>query len=400
MKKTIFLLIGFLMVCSVFAVSLDEIGTDYNGAPSWDWVKTKLGFFDSITIGAKPLTAVGGAMCSEYADWSGSGVLNSDNLCWDNKDGGSPGGNGVVHQGVAFQVMQQNPNDDYKIIWSKEIAITANTRGCVSLPQKGGHYYRQAFYCDDTSKTCTKFISVCNQGDGVLRERTCLFNDGRNVKETVVDTNWKDDSVGLCEGVVIKPLPKQNPTTPGQDGSGVTPATETLAGVYSDVRVPDNVKPNTEFSMSATFTADIEGTYYLEGGIFEKQLAITAKGSKCDGSENFAGEYVDLKAGESVDMIFNVKSVASLGKKTVVIGAFTGCFKDGGEEITSVVDDINVAIFGGSVSGNSIWMYLIIGAIIGLLIGGGAGLAVGIPQFGAPIGAVVGIIGGYLIYLI
>jgi len=50
--------------------------------------------------------------------------------------------------------------------------------------------------------------------------------------------------------------------------------------------------------------------------------------------------------------------------------------------------------------GNNLIIYLIVGAIIGLLIGGGAGLAVGIPQFGAPIGAVVGIIGGYLIYLI
>lgn len=382
-----------------FAVSQEyESGEDYNGAPTWDYYKTKLSLWDKILIN-KPLTVVNGAQCSQSADYSKSGVTTTTSLCWDNKNGGSPNGEGVVHQGVAYQVFL---SDDGKFERVSEIGVQANTEGCIPVtPNK--NYYRQAFYCDSTSKTCTKEVSICNTPTGVVRERTCLYPDGTNKREVVTDPNWKDSSVGTCKtGQEVGTLlpSNQQSVTAGSSGSGQTPQPVTLSGTYGNVIVPDNVEAGEYFVVSGTFKASNAGLYYLESTVFANKLAVvSASGSKCDGSKQSAGEFVQLAANEEALMTFNLQAPSASGVKTVVVGAYTACFKDGGKEITSVADDINVLSENAGVSSGG--FDLVDGVLIfGLAIGGLMALSSFFPPFGFILGALIGGGLGYWLSLI
>ena len=392
--KPILSLLAILLLSSMVFAQTEEFeqGTDYNGAPTWDYYKTKLSFWDSVLVGNKPLTVVNGAQCSQTAQYSNSGVTTASSLCWDNRNGGSPAGNGVVHQGVAYQVFLSEGSNFQRI---DEIGIQANTKGCIPVtPNK--NYYRQAFYCDDISKTCTKEVSICNNKQGVVRERTCLSPSGVSSVERVTDINWKDSSVGTCSsgtptGTVLPS--NQQTANAGQTGSGGGVSTTELKGSYSNVIVPDNAMKGKTFYVTSTFKAENAGKYYLEATIFKAQLAaVSASGSKCDPSKQSAGEFVELKAGEDVQMTFNIVAPEDIGTKTIVVGAYSGCFSQGGKEITSVADDINVidGSSSGTTSGSTSLVAIGIGAVGGGLIGFGVGGAVG-----AVYGIIVGLLGGW-----
>src|SRR3990167_2203318 len=130
--KPILSLLAILLLSSMVFAQTEEFeqGTDYNGAPTWDYYKTKLSFWDSVLVGNKPLTVVNGAQCSQTAQYSNSGVTTASSLCWDNRNGGSPAGNGVVHQGVAYQVFLSEGSNFQRI---DEIGIQANTKGCIPV---------------------------------------------------------------------------------------------------------------------------------------------------------------------------------------------------------------------------------------------------------------------------
>ncbi len=391
MKKllAIFGIVFAMLSAGVLAQNTDlfETGEDYTGAPIWDFIKPQ-----SSPFSFTPLTVVSGALCTSQASWEKLSVISSNinRFCWSNTNGGSPGGNGVQHQGVAYQVFLTNQQGGVLgTPHNAEVLIPAGQDGCIrslnsGAPITGGtEYYRTAYYCDDTSKTCTKYYDVCQDGQNTLRERSCTTNGITSFETTwvsYVDTTKNTISCSQTTGSVCTfsgntcdkngrviscvsgSINLVNSCSTGQCSQGVCitktvvvppgvvpppplppPPGSSFSGTWSNVRIPTNVEPNADFVASATFTANTAGTYYLEAGIFNRQLSVvTARGSKCDGSLNFAGEFVNLQAGQTVEMIFQIEAVSSPGIKSVIVGAYTNCFSAGGQEITSEVGIINV----------------------------------------------------------
>lgn len=406
MKKLLLFGIVFL----TFAVlvnaqdnSMDEEGPDYTGAPAWDFIKDQLPFTERLAIAGQPLTVVNGALCSTDADWSRQSVINANSICWVNENGGSPGGQGVEHLGVAYQVFNVDP-------WFRvdEIFVSAGERGCVPITA-GTEYYRQAFYCDDTSQTCTNFHSVCTDGETTLRARTCMSPGGSTFEEVVV-VNWFDANAPACSATCDFPDPSDKSDCvelQTKVSSGLCVAFdvidclrvcsdcvvgEELSGSWSDVRIPTNVKAGENFVVRAKWTADVSGLYLLEAGIFDRQLTVfTAEGSKCDDSKQFSGRFLNVPSGHTVDVLFNIEAVSSPGMKTVIVGAYTQCFDRGGEEVQIVHGQINVLGEGGAVGGRPFFTlaFMVGGALIGsglgpigVIVGGVAGAFVGLFIFG------------------
>lgn len=394
-------LVAVFLTLVVLAQAIDEEGLDYNGAPDWDFVKAQLGIIDRIRVSQTSLTIVNGALCSINADWSKQSILNSNSICWNNRDGGSPGGNGIEHIGVAYQVFNVNP---WNLI--KEIQIPASNKGCVDItPNK--EYYRQAFYCDDVSRFCTDFASLCYTDTGTRRERTCSDRTGGNVVTEIVEVSWqipndknrKNNLIGLCVGFEPEPDPSTGDADAGQDGSGQGTSTG-LKGSYitESLRHVSNVRVGQQFVVVGTFKAETAGRYYLEAGVQERQLAIIATGSKCDGSKQFAGEFVDLNAGESVDMRFNIIAPGTTGIKTLIIGAYSGCLNEGGEVVSKVTGTINVlTTTGQSTIGEDSKFTLTNVAIVGGFTIGLALIGSVVPGIGTIIGTILGMIIGIII---
>ena len=104
LKKLFIPVILILLVLSIVSAQEEQAFEDetggFNGAPSWDFFKTRLSFIDKFRASkenSQIFTIVSGALCSTYADWSKSSVVSTSQSCWDNKNGGSPSGTGVEH---------------------------------------------------------------------------------------------------------------------------------------------------------------------------------------------------------------------------------------------------------------------------------------------------------------
>ena len=197
-------------------------------------------------------------------------------------------------------------------------------------------------------------------------------------------------SGGVCiakEPVVVpptNPLPTEPPTiidppdvTPVNPPS-VTPPVGTLSGKFSNVRIPLNVKPSKVYQSAATFTANSDGVYYLEAWINNEKnplaVANVPVGSKCDGSKEASGEYFKLKAGQSIDLVFNTQSRADEGVYTHIIGAYSECLSKGGAMLAVEKSAIKVVLnegktgtlIGGIFSKNPmniVFLVLIIGGV-------------------------------------
>ena len=409
MKRIISLFTIVFFLFSSFALAQSyPTGQDYNGAPLWDYIKKQLNPLDrflSEKSNKQFLTTVNGALCSGSADYSNTQVVPQTSFCWNNVNGGSPSGKGVQHIGVAWQVFQTNP-------WKRivELHISAGTKQCVTTVANT-EYYHQAFYCDEKDITCTNYISECTSEGAVIRSRTCLYPDGTNKKEYFLGTTQQFPDVPSCnlqngnlcaflgstcdkdavitcnfdttknsgivtrtdcgsnaycsQGVCVQKEAEQvqpgNPTemTPTvMKPTVITPTTPTtptpsgtqLSGKWSNIRIPENVKPKTVYKSAGTFTANAEGVYYLEAWINNEKnpLAVNLPpGSKCDGSKEASGQYFKLKAGQSVDIVFNTQSRDEEGVYTHILGAYSGCLDKGGQILSVAKVPIKVMIGSG-----------------------------------------------------
>jgi hypothetical protein len=333
MKKIIGILGIMLMLCSVlvFASEMEEVGEDYNGNP----------YYQQHPLGSL-FTVANEHVCAVNPSWSNSGDVTTTELCWRNEDGGSPGGSGDEHPAVVYQVFDYNGGK------MGEKTILAGERKCVSGLTVGQGYFRQAFYCDEPQTKCEEtypFYSagcdydVCDEGEVKrirgLREVVDGGCDGWETVACISDVGTGYD----CDGD-----DKTADVSSGSDGSGtVITTTSTLRGEWQNLGHPDVVKPNQLFEVRGTFQALTDGRFYLEAGMLERVYDIVAQGSKCDGSVNFAGEYVDLKAGESVGITFKIVAQEKEGNHNVIVGAYTGCLDDGGEKITSLTFPMKVS---------------------------------------------------------
>ena len=219
-----------MTVASAIAVDYSEedleTGTDYNGDADWDRGYDSLGFLDKLRVSqSQPFTIIGGAQCSSYPTWSNEEddtYKTTSQLCWRNDDGGSPQGQGDKHLGVAYQVFEiVEGTGGWKFLG--EVQIEAGEVGCLQIvPNK--HYHRDAYYCDDISIKCTNFYSVCNENQGVLRERLCTNQaTGETYPEQTL-TSWLDNRVGSCSEKV-EPTDSTEPTDPVLPPPATTPST-------------------------------------------------------------------------------------------------------------------------------------------------------------------------------
>jgi len=407
MNKKLFLIavIVSLALTIVTALAYDEDGTDYNGDPNYNFGYDTLDFIDkiySVTPGlnAFKISSIDGAMCSASPDYSKQSKLNYNSVCWNNVNGGSPGGSGKAHTGVVYSVHEIVKDKNgivtgWKLI--DQISIKKNQKKCVSITS-GKEYHRSAWYCDavEQQKTCSNWEYLCTVDGKQTRERRKCIEGGKtnyeyaNVdwinfgvtgklpdcdgktppepKEEYCGNNVCDNgetsstcsqdckSTSVCGNNVCeksetsescpgdcttkpKPIPTptpeptpnpEDPEDPEDPEPTPEPTPNGLNGKFSNYAIPPNVEVGKDFNLMARFTADNPGLYYLEAGIEEKPLAlaiVTATGSKCDSSEYFAGEFVELEKGESVDLVFKIKSRDTPGEYGLVFGAYTGCLK-------------------------------------------------------------------------
>lgn len=200
-------------------------------------------------------------------------------------------------------------------------------------------------------------------------------------------------SNGICvpkEPIIVpptNPTPSEPPTiidppdvTPVNPPSVLPPA-GTLSGKFSNVKIPLNVKPNKVYQSAATFTANSDGIYYLEAWINNEKnplaIANVAIGSKCDGSKEASGEYFKLKAGQSIDVVFNTQSRADEGVYTHILGAYSECLSKGGKILAVEKSPIKVVLnegktgtlIGGIFSKNPMNLVFLVLIIVGVGIG-------------------------------
>src|SRR3990167_3416318 len=156
MKKFIPIFAMLLLTLSsiVIAQTLSYESGEAIGAPFWDSFKQRLNFYDRFVSDKSSkqfLTTVNGALCSTAPDYEMNTIVDTDKICWINKNGGSPGGTGKEHIGVAYQVHHSwgTASGDNRAYMLKELFIKPGQQGCVAIPTKGDIYYRSAYFCDD-----------------------------------------------------------------------------------------------------------------------------------------------------------------------------------------------------------------------------------------------------------
>jgi hypothetical protein len=364
-----------LVIFSVVVMAEDGVVLDQknlNGDPSFDWMINQLGFIDRLKLsGNRPLTIVGGALCSSFSDRSGDFVAGSSkSFCFTNNN----------HIGVAVQLFQKNP---WGFISEKQ--LLRDDKKCYYGLTEGASYHWDAYYCDDLSKSCSDYVSECQDGSRTLRVRVCTEGSTRTTEKTWVD--WVAAGAPKCSisgtgtGVIVK---EPILTTPvenndgdsktsfcnnkgfdsyayvsqdfcnkiisrsewtsigcciddsssqeqgGEGGETIPPPPPTnLKGTWTDINHPTNIDKGESFKVTARFTAEQTGTYLLESGhSFKEPLSISLSKSACDNNEHYASQYFTLQNGESIELEFNLVGYTETGIYDGYVGAFTGCMVD------------------------------------------------------------------------
>lgn len=148
------------------------------------------------------------------------------------------------------------------------------------------------------------------------------------------------DCIGTCEPTGAPGEKFGSCENSGKKDDKVDPAK--LGGVFT-FKAPEEVKPESLFTIEGTFKASAGGSYLLEAGPIEcpggcegnvySVVLFQASKSACDGNVHYAGKKVYLNSGDVAEFDLNVRAPNTVGTYTYAIGAYTNCFKDGGEEI-------------------------------------------------------------------
>ncbi len=356
MKKTIILLMAIILSIGVLGiVEIDAEGSDNIGNPyPYDEDRS----FNLFTV-------VGGSTCSSFADYSNSRSFGEgDGYCWNNWAGGSPGQKGVEHDGVVMIMWKSNSAGlQYKV---GERELQAGERGCIYAQETGFHYY-QAYYCDEKQTRCEEVrpyetvgcdLDACGEGK-VLRQRI--------LKEVVSGgcSNWIDkacidDSLSGFDCSDQKPLIIETPssgddsTVDDEDDGGIfgnifgglfggSSKDTNLRGQWQNVAIPSTGKPGEQVVIRARFVALESGRYYLEAGSNELSFSLIADESKCDGSKNWAGEFVDLAKDEHRDVELRPTAHNQEGTYQFILGAYSNCLSKGGIELNAITEAVSIS---------------------------------------------------------
>jgi hypothetical protein len=153
-----------------------------------------------------------------------------------------------------------------------------------------------------------------------------------------------------------------------------SPTTTKLTGKFTYISAPKNVAPGEkDVLISAEFQAFQAGKYYLEAGFLDKGLfSINAEKSLCDGSEQYAGQFVDLAVGQKVQIAFTPDAPAEEGDGRIGVGAYTGCLNAGGKEIVQSTSPVTISSNPEDLplsTGKAVlWVVFIIAAIVSVMM--------------------------------
>lgn len=277
-----------------------------------------------------------------------------------------------------------------------DVIIQPGETSCVTIPDRDVEYFYQIFWCDVPQVKCKEDVAYytagcdydeCNEGQ-VLRKRglTELVSGGCNgwIDKRCVD----DRSYGyICDNE------NQQESNPGDNGGGQIPGKKALNGEWQSITIPPQMVAGSTVELYATFEAFEAGNYYLEAGVFKGgTFSILAEKSKCDGAENFAGNFIEIDKGQSVNMIFKIKVPEKTGRTSVIIGAYSACLNNSGEKINTFTGNTKIIEagsgntgtggtpringgFGDFIKDNLLWVIIGIVILIIIIITGITGVA-------------------------
>lgn len=359
------LIIG-LMLCLLLAGSVLAAGevddfvsmpgtssTDYyqtaSGAPlasiGWDTMSLadKLRF-GSATGGG--LTMIDGALCSTYPNTEKSYTPSStstQNVCTTNEE----------HIGVAWQIF--NIRDDGSWDYQGERQLSTGERGCFPV-EYGKDYILHWYHCDEQEKACTNYQSVssCEDPAWTVRERICTTGTNTQVERVTVDYYDPNAPQGCAE-----PEDNNPPQTggsggdTGNDGSGDV---STCQGDWLEVAFPENVRPGDKYSGFGTFKAAADGECIFSSVMqpvarSSLSVALNAQGSACGQPDAHVAEVkTSVTAGETYIVNFkDMEARDDTGVYDVYVGAWNGCFIDGGTEQDATFQPVNVLTLKGEI---------------------------------------------------
>lgn len=218
-----------------------------------------------------------------------------------------------------WTVQQEKMYISYQCYECKIDGEPVSTYTCYDSKYRGEHgtiYYGVEGVCDNGCKISATGIKTKDQTE--IKNVLCA--------DKKVEAEQGQNGTNIVNIVNVNIVQENNKKE--QAGSA-------LSGKFTSVIIPPRIEAGEYYTVEAVFEAETAGNYYLEAGLSEeKTLAVVnAEGSKCDGDKHWAGEWVNLKAGESVTMNFKLLAREESAKYNFVIGAYTGCLKEDGKEL-------------------------------------------------------------------
>lgn len=364
MKRTIVALFALFMVLGSVAGETIEVGQIYDtGAPSLEYAESQIPWWQQLT--STTFTMIDGALCSTHADWERYYTVSTNGqICYTN----------LQYTGVAFQVFRTTNG------WVKlgERQLSYGERGCFPT-EAGNTYLAHAYFCADTQKTCTNFVSVesCQEPDDyTIRERSCTQNGVTTTERVTVD--WYDSqALNVCAPAAPTP-------GTGADGGdtadpGDSPTVQSCSGDWVSVDFPENVALGAEVSGIAKFRADRTATCLMSATINPtgsplSQITASSNVDTCgDPSPYYAEVFAQVEGGKFYDVTFNnVLVPESEGSYAAQVSAFNGCTNDGGVVVDMIEDRMQVGQGSQGTNGLSaaFWTGLVaIGGAVLLLFG-------------------------------
>lgn len=437
LKKLFIPVILFLLALSMVSAQEEQAtGNTDSGGQYWQDTLENTPIQDRIamTFGkgnkAFATTIINGALCPEDPNIVKDHTMASTTtkFCRTNTE----------HIGEAFQMFAYSP----KWAFLGELKLAKGQKGCFDVQGSQTYRYTVYFCsdtgksCTDWNPTCydTKsgsmlYSRTCIEGSSTLKETSAIiktreqFNSvdknapncgltsgsGCFFSGSTCDANARitcsipsgsrtgtlsrqdcGSNAYCSEGVCVPKAVNVPPSNPTQDEPvtvvdppevappEITPPASTLGGSWSNVNIPLNVKPSTVYQSSATFTANLDGIYYLEAWINNEKNPLSVVnvpvGSKCDGSKEASGKFVQMSKGQSVNLVFNTLSRQEEGTYSHIIGAYSNCIDRGGQILAVEKAGIRVstgqgktgASIGGVFSSGGTGIIIIILVIIGL----------------------------------
>lgn len=316
----------------------------YASAPFGNLGYNELGFFDKLKVGSDVsdgLTTVGGALCSSFPERELEYTPSSPEktrVCYTN----------TQHIGVAWQAFEIT-NTGWQYLGERQ--LLQDDRQCFNV-EYGKDYMLHWYYCDQTTKTCTNYQSEssCEDPASTVRVRTCTENGNTNTERVTVNY-WDANAPQTCSGNTGN-TDGGSTDVGGGDSNTNNGETYTCQGSWESIAFPTNILPGEKFDGVGIFVPTADGKCILSATMPAQASStlqtVEARGSACGQPDpHVAEKLVTVRANEKVTVQFkDMQARTNTGIYSMYVGAWDGCFVDGGEEQASTFQPVNVLTLG------------------------------------------------------